>query len=115
MSSNSKPGYKNPPGNTRFTKGTSGNPSGRPKRSPNVSSVIAHSLNKPLTVIVNGKRKQMPWIEALVRHLKKRALEDDKTAFKLLELGQKAAEWKEEHGDDHVPYIIRLIGSDADL
>ena len=46
MKSGSDVGYGKPPKNTRFTKGVSGNPHGRPKGSRNVAAVFAKTLSR---------------------------------------------------------------------
>lgn len=65
-----KVGYGNPPQNTRFKKGTSGNPKGRPKKKEaDIMETLDRELLKPMTVKVNGKRKRMATQEVLVLQL----------------------------------------------
>ncbi len=45
-----KPGYKNPPKNSRFKKGESGNPKGRPKGSTDIDQIFERLLRKKVTV-----------------------------------------------------------------
>jgi hypothetical protein len=58
-------GYKNPPAKTRFQKGCSGNPKGRPKQSRNLASVLSDVLNQPVTLNIGGQSRQVSKGEAL--------------------------------------------------
>src|SRR5215472_2941022 len=74
-----KVGYRKPPTQTRFKKGQSGNPSGRPKR---VSIIDPGMLlegidNEEINVVENGKRKRMPKAEIEFRQLFTKALKGD--------------------------------------
>ncbi len=46
-------GYKKPPRHTRFSKGISGNPRGRPKGTQNLVSVINDLLDRPVANLPN--------------------------------------------------------------
>ena len=48
--------YRKPPLHTRFKKGQSGNPRGRPAQ--NLPALLAAALNEKVTVTENGKRRQ---------------------------------------------------------
>jgi hypothetical protein len=48
--------YRKPPLHTRFKKGQSGNPRGRPKK--NLAALLAAALNEKVTATVDGKRKK---------------------------------------------------------
>ena len=63
MSDDDKPdykvGYKKPPLHTRFQKGQSGNPRGRPRGSKNLSTLLADALNEPVVVTEDGGRRKI--------------------------------------------------------
>jgi hypothetical protein len=60
-----KVGYGRPPKHTRFKKGQSGNPRGRPKRSRNLQSALVRVVAEPVNVRVGDKVKTVPGVEAL--------------------------------------------------
>jgi hypothetical protein len=62
-------GRGKPPRHTRFRKGQSGNPKGRPRDSGNAYSVLAQELKKKVTVVVDGQRKRITLLKAAMRQL----------------------------------------------
>jgi hypothetical protein len=64
-----KVGYKKPPLHTRFKKGQSGNPRGRPRGAKNFSSVLNDALNQPVVVTENGRRRKISKRELGIRQL----------------------------------------------
>ena len=67
-------GYGRPPKTTRFPKGRSGNPSGRPKAKVTQLNTFEELLARPVTVTVDGVSKRIPLKEALeMRILEKSA------------------------------------------
>jgi Family of unknown function (DUF5681) len=80
-------GYRKPPVATRFQKGTSGNPSGRPKKlaQPLDPGMVLQSIdNEEIVVIDNGKRKRMTKAEIGFRQLFTKATRGDLTAARLI-------------------------------
>ena len=80
-------GYKKPPKATRFQKGKSGNPSGRPKRRANLidPAIIIHMIgNEEIVVDDNGKRKRMTKDEIYLRRLFAKAIKGDLKAARLV-------------------------------
>ena len=54
-----KVGYKKPPLHTRFQKGQSGNPRGRPRGSKNFSTLLTEALNEAVVVTEDGRRRRI--------------------------------------------------------
>jgi hypothetical protein len=80
-------GYGKPPVSTRFQKGTSGNPSGKPKRVPRPldPGMILESIdNEEIVVIDNGKRKRMTKAEIEFRQSFTKAIRGDLRAARLI-------------------------------
>lgn len=74
-------GYMSPPEHTRFKKGKSGNPKGRPKKQDDIYTVLQRVLKRK--VRMGGADRQMPIREALIRKLKEMALSGDLRAISL--------------------------------
>ena len=64
-----KVGYKKPPLHTRFKKGQSGNPRGRPRGAKNFSSVLNDALNQRVVVTENGRRRKISKRDLGIRQL----------------------------------------------
>jgi hypothetical protein len=70
-------GYGKPSKSTQFQKGSSGNPSGRPKGSLNLATVLDRMLRERVTIDENGRRKKITKMEAAIRQLVNRAVSGD--------------------------------------
>lgn len=77
-------GYGKPPQRTRFTKGQSGNPTGRAKGSKNLSTLLTKTLNETVVISENGRRKTITKLEAMTKQLVNKAAAGDPRAIKLL-------------------------------
>jgi hypothetical protein len=66
-------GFGKPPIHTRFAKGRSGNPRGRPKGSNNLATLLEQELNAPVPINENGQRKTVTKLHAAVKQLVNKA------------------------------------------
>ncbi len=81
-------GYAKPPEHTRFKKGQSGNPAGRPKGSLSLTVALNKALNEKITVTEHGRFKQMSKLDAAVKGMINRAVKGDaKACQQMLSLG----------------------------
>ena len=74
--------YRKPPEHTRFKKGQSGNPRGRPAK--NLPALLAAALNEKVTVTENGKRRQVTKREAVIAQLVNKSASAELRATKML-------------------------------
>ena len=72
-SSDEQVGYKKPPRNHQFRKGTSGNPSGRRKDAKSFDAILAEVLRRRITLTINGETITTTVTNALVQVLIKSA------------------------------------------
>ena len=77
-------GYGKPPRHTRFAKGQSGNPRGRPCGAKNFTTLLEEALHEPVTVTENGGRRKVSKRQAIVTQLVNRSATADFRAIKLL-------------------------------
>ena len=77
-------GYGTPPRETRFVKGRSGNPRGRPRGAKSFNTLLSDKLNEPVTVAENGRRRKISKREAIVTQLVNRSAAADFRAIKIL-------------------------------
>jgi len=84
-------GYGRPPKETRFKKGRSGNPKGRPRGALNLDILLERELSETLSVTERGRKRQVTKREALIKTLIAKALGGDIRALSLLlEMTRKA-------------------------
>ncbi len=76
-----KTGFMNPPEHTRFKKGKSGNPQGRPRKPKDLNTVLQQVLNRK--VRIKDYERKMPIRDALIWTLRGLALQGDKQALSL--------------------------------
>ena len=79
-----KVGYKKPPLHTRFRKGQSGNPRGRPRGSKNFSTLLSDALNEPVVITEDGRRRKISKRELGVRQLANKFAMAEAQATKML-------------------------------
>jgi Family of unknown function (DUF5681) len=77
-------GYRRPPRQTRFRKGASGNPNGRPRGARNLATLLDQTLRERIAITENGKRRKVTKLAAALKQLVNRALAGDLRAMRLL-------------------------------
>jgi hypothetical protein len=77
-------GYGKPPRHTRFKKGQSGNPRGRPSGSKNLSTLVIEALNELVVVAENGGRRKITKRQAIITQLVNQSAKADWRATKIL-------------------------------
>jgi hypothetical protein len=77
-------GYGKPPRHTRFVKGQSGNPRGRPPGARNFATLLNEALNERVLVTENGGRRKVSKRQAIVTQLVNRSATADFRAIKIL-------------------------------
>jgi len=77
-------GYRKPPANTRFKKGQSGNPKGRPRGSKNMATLLDEELNARVPISENGKRKTITMRTAISKQTVRKAASGNEKFIKLL-------------------------------
>lgn len=77
-------GYKKPPRETRFRKGCSGNPSGRPKGSQNTIKLLEELLNQKISVLQDGKKRKISKKTAIMMQMVNAAVKGDPKSVQTL-------------------------------
>jgi hypothetical protein len=77
-------GYGKPPESCKFKKGTSGNPSGRPKKLKDLGSQLLQELDSKLIINENGKRKVITKLQGVVKQLLNKSLSGHHPSTRLL-------------------------------
>jgi len=77
-------GYGKPPRHTRFAKGQSGNPRGRPAGAKNLRTLLSEALNETVLVTENGGRRKVTKRQAIITQLVNRSATADFRALKIL-------------------------------
>src|SRR4051794_32456458 len=74
-------GYGKPPLHTRFRKGRSGNPAGRPRRRTDLASLLTRALDRPA---ISDERSAGTQREAIIAALVEKSASGDLRATKLV-------------------------------
>lgn len=81
--------------NGQFSRGTSGNPRGRPKRESSVEVAILEALNEKVTTRQQGRKRRMTKVQAAATQLVNRGIAGDRHAAKAsLDLALRAEKGK---------------------
>jgi hypothetical protein len=90
-STSNRVGFGSPPKGTRFKKGVSGNPKGRPKGSLNVATAFLKALRGKVVINEHGQRKTVTKLEAALKQLVNKAASGELRALRqLVELARDA-------------------------
>jgi hypothetical protein len=76
-----KSGYGRPPAHSRFTKGRSGNPGGRPKNSKNLSTQFLEAVAETVPVSLGGRSTRMTKLQATIQQLVNKGAQGDPRAI----------------------------------
>ncbi|ESY27706.1 MULTISPECIES: DUF5681 domain-containing protein [unclassified Mesorhizobium] len=94
-------GYGKPPAETRFQKGMSGNPKGRPKGKKNMNTIVRETLFGPIQIQQNGRTTTVTALEAILLKMRNNALSGDfRSAAHALQLASRCAELEESRQPD---------------
>ena len=108
-------GYGKPPLHTRFQKGQSGNPKGRPRGKKNMSTLLNTALNASIVVVENGRRKKITKREAIVTQLVNKSASADLKATQMVLAMLRDLEAQSDNGADRALFteadqqVIRRI------
>lgn len=97
-------GYRKPPISSRFKKGKSGNPKGRPKGSNNFLTLLDQELGQSIIVNENGKKKTISRMQAMVKRIVADALQGNlKSLMALVEILRRTGKFEEKDIDGLLP------------
>ena len=77
-------GYGKPPKHTRFKKGESGNPKGRPRVNHDISALVEKELVRRTEITEGGRQKRVSRLKAMMRTLIEKAARGDVPSIKLV-------------------------------
>lgn len=118
-------GFCRPPQATRFKKGVSGNPKGRPKGRLNLANAFLKALHEKVVINEGGQRKTVTKFEAALKQLVNKAAAGDLRALRsLVELAREAEAKQNATGSqdsvlNHLDHevlegIVKRFGADKD-
>jgi uncharacterized protein DUF5681 len=110
-------GYCNPPVETRFKKGVSGNPRGRPKGRLNLKLAVHQAFTRPVLVRAGLKTRRITSLEAIAHKQMERAIKgNDRAAQAVFKIATQLGLLRE-HSTDQFPDLtgldddeLRLLG-----
>lgn len=114
-------GYGKPPRDTRFKKGRSGNPKGRPRGSKGLSASLLEPLSRKVQITEGGRTRKVTQLEAFMLLQTKMALNGDPAAanrlIRMLPILMKIAEAEalRENVEDNPSKEAEITQSDQDI
>ena len=105
-------GYKKPPRHTQFQPGKSGNPKGRPKKTPTVNEVFLKELLSPVTItLTDGTKRKIPKVQAIAKRFSNEAVNGNQKAARFVL--EQANTGKPESGDNLADLVEELRAQHA--
>ncbi|MFN9498079.1 MAG: DUF5681 domain-containing protein [Sphingomonadales bacterium] len=111
-------GYGKPPAHTRFRKGQSGNPSGKPKRVLSEDEILLRELASKVPVTEGGKQRRMSKLEVMLKQQVNLAMKGDPKAVRhVIDAYRKATQNQARINADQgeQPMIVTLVFPEEDL
>src|SRR5436309_2621081 len=106
-------GYGKPPRESRFKKGQSGNPKGRPKRPESFARLARRTLDERIVIKENGERRTITKLQAALKQLINKAAAGDAPAIReIIKLQPLIAEQDKAEDEKVVVNIIRWAETD---
>ena len=99
-------GYGRPPQHTRFVKGQSGNPRGRPAGSKNLVTLLTRELDQPVQVVENGRRRKISKRQVITAQLVNKSIAGDLRATKMVYDLLREAERDGRADNDNLPSSV---------
>ena len=107
-------GYRHPPVHSRFKPGVSGNPAGRSKGRKNLRGIFQQILNEKVSLRDGQGIRKISTAEAALRSMVVGALKGDvRNLAMLLQVAERAGEFRDEYSDSLVVEVQRFGSSDA--
>lgn len=97
-------GYGNPPQHTRFQRGQSGNPRGRPRGAKGRKQIVGEIANEMHWVVEEGRRRRRSTLELILLQLRNLAAQGTLQAFRASDI--LLARYSPEATDVHGGYLI---------
>jgi hypothetical protein len=103
-------GHGRPPLHSRFQPGVSGNPSGRPKGTPNLKTLLEKVLKEQIALREGNETKKLTKAEAVIRSVVIGALKgDSRSQATLFKLAEQTGQFEKDGGDEkQVVQIVRF-------